>query len=174
MAALASSPLLADMNYTNLELSFIDVDLGRNVDGNGFEVSGAYEFNDNLFLFGEWQDQNLDFGVDGRQLEFGAGLVRGINDKLDFVGTLSYLDTELKAGGVTAGDDGLAISGGIRALVTDAVQLDASLKYIDFDDSDTGFSFGGRYYFNPTMAIAASADFYDNADTLRVGFRWEF
>jgi hypothetical protein len=176
-AAMASSPLLAEMNYTYLELSLVDLEVGQgpfNVDGNGFEVAGAYEFNDTLFVFGEWQDQDLDFGVNGRQLEVGAGLVYPINDKLDFVGQLSYLDAELKAGGITASDDGLALSGGIRALVTDAVQLDASIKHIAFDDSDTGFSFGGRYYFNPTMAVGASADFYDNADTLRIGFRWEF
>lgn len=177
MAALTSSSLLAEMNYNNLELSFVDIDLGGsgfNVNGDGFEFSGAYEFNDSLFLFGEWQDQNLDFGVDGRQLELGAGLVHGINDRLDFVGQLSYIDTELKAGNIKVGDDALALSGGIRAMVTDAVQLDAGIKYIDFDNSDTGLSFGGRYYFNPNMAISAAADFYDNADTLRLGFRWEF
>lgn len=179
VAALAPSLLLADMNYTNFEVSFLDVELDQgpfNVDGDGFELAGAYELNDRVFLFGEWQDQSLDFGVDGRTIEIGGGYTHSFSDKLDFVGQLSYLDSEVKAGNLTADDDGLALGGGIRALVTDAVQLDASLKLVDFDNSgsDTGFSIGGRYYFNPSMAIAASADFNDNADALRVGFRWEF
>jgi hypothetical protein len=76
----------------------------------------------------------------------------------------------------TFDDDGLAVGGGIRSRVAESIELDASLKLVDFDESgsDTGYSFGGRYYFNDTMAVGASADFNDNADTLRVGFRWEF
>ena len=31
-----------------------------------------------------------------------------------------------------------------------------------------------RFYFNDSMALGASLDSYDNADTLRLGFRWEF
>jgi hypothetical protein len=178
LAALAPSALLADMNYTKLEVSMIDTELDGpfNVDGDGFEIGGAYELNDKIHVFGQWQDQSLDFGIDGRSLELGAGFSHGFSDKLDFVGTLSYVDAEVKAGNVTADDDGLALGGGIRTRVADSFEVDAGLKYVDFDESgsDTGWSFGGRYYFNDSMALGASADFNDNADTLRIGFRWEF
>jgi long-subunit fatty acid transport protein len=178
LAAMAPSALLADMNYTKFEVSMIDVevDQGVDVDGDGFALGGSYELNDQIHLFGEWQDQSLDFGIDGRSLEIGGGWSHEISDSLDFVGTLSYVDAELKAGNVTADDDGLALGGGIRTLIGESFQVDAGLKYVDFDESgsDTGFSLGGRYYFNDSMAVGASADFNDNADTLRVGFRWEF
>jgi hypothetical protein len=178
LAALTPNLVLAEMNYTNFEVSFIDVELGQNsnVDGDGFELAGSYELNDRIFLFGEWQDQSLDFGIDGRSLEIGGGMAHSFSDKLDFVGSLSYVDAEVKVGSLTADDDGLALGGGIRSRVAESVELDASLKFVDFDQagSDTGMSIGGRYYFNPSMALGASADFNDNADTLRVGFRWEF
>jgi hypothetical protein len=47
---------------------------------------------------------------------------------------------------------------------------------VDFDESgsDTGLHVGARYYFNDSMALGASLDDNDNADTLRLGFRWEF
>jgi len=112
----------------------------------------------------------------GRSVELGAGLTHGFSDKLDFVASLSYVDAEVKAGNFTADDDGLALGGGIRSRVADSVELDAGLKYVDFDNAggDTGVSVGGRYYFNDSMALGASADFNDNADTLHIGFRWEF
>lgn len=179
-ALLATAPYaaLADMNYTNLQISYIDVEAGRggNVDGDGFEIGGSYELSNSIHLFGSWQDQSLDFGIDGRSLEIGGGWTHGLSDTLDFIGTLSYVDAELKQGNQTDDDDGLALGGGIRARFADQFELDAGLKYVDFDESgsDTGFSIGGRYYFNNSMAVGASADFNDRADTLRLGFRWEF
>jgi hypothetical protein len=179
VAALAPRLVLAEMSYSNVEVSFIDVEVGQgpfDVDGDGFEIAGSYELNDRIFVFGEWQDQSLDFGLDGEALELGAGLTHGFSDKVDFVGTLSFVDTEVKAGNVTVDDDGLALGAGVRGRVNDSVELEAGLKYVDFDESggDTGLTFGGRYYFNPSMALGASADFNDNVDTLRLGFRWEF
>jgi opacity protein-like surface antigen len=177
-AALVPNVLLADMNYTNLEVSLLDVEqeAGPNVDGDGFEVAGSYELSERIFLFGEWQDHSLDQGVDGRVIEVGAGLAHDFSDKLDFVASLSFVDAEVKSGNFTADDDGLALGGGIRSRVADSVEIDAGLKYVDFDNAggDTGLSVGGRYYFKNSMAVGASADFNDNADTLRIGFRWEF
>jgi hypothetical protein len=176
-AAFAPGLVLADMNYTNFEVSMIDVENDSvNVDGDGFALEGSYELNDRFHLFGEWQDQSLDFGIDGRSLELGGGYTHSFSDKLDFVGTLSYVDAEVKVMNATFDDDGLAVGGGIRSRVAESIELDASLMLVDFDESgsDTGYSFGGRYYLNDTMAVGASADFNDNADTLRVGFRWEF
>jgi len=169
--------VLADMNYSNFEISMLDVESdSANVDGDGFAFAGSYELNDKFHLFGEWQDQSFDFGIDGRSLEVGGGYTHSFSSTLDFVGTLSYVDAELKQGSFTADDDGLAVGGGVRTQLSDSFQLDASLKLVDFDESgsDTGYEIGGRYYFNDSMAIGASADFTDNADTLRLGFRWEF
>jgi hypothetical protein len=179
MAALAAPSLaLADMNYSKFEISVLDVEVaqGLDVDGDGFELGGSFELSDSIHLFGSWQDQSLDFGIDGRSLEIGGGWSHSASDKLDFVGTLSYVDAELKQGSFTADDDGLALGGGIRTRLGDSFELDAGLKYVDFDQagSDTGFNVGGHYYFNDSMALGATADFNDNADTLRVGFRWEF
>ena len=176
MAAFVPGLGFAEMNYTNFEVSLLDVELDStvNIDGDGFALAGSYELNDKIFLFGEWQDQSLDFGIDGRSLEAGAGYTHSFSDTLDFVGSLSYVDAELKLGSQTADDDGLSLGGGIRTLIGESFQVDAGLKYVDFDESgsDTGFSVGGRYYFNDSMALGASANFNDNADTLRLGFRW--
>jgi len=173
MAALAVPGLaLADMNYTNFEIDYLDLDADSGVNGDGFQIGGSWELNDQFHLFGSWQDQSFDGGFDGETLEVGAGWNHGFSDTLDFVGTLSLVDSEIES----FSDDGLALGGGIRSRLGESFELDAGLKYVDFDESgsDTGISVGGRYYFNDSMALGASLDSYDDADTLRLGFRWEF
>jgi hypothetical protein len=178
MAALLPSASFAEMNYSKVEVEFIDVELDgvANVDGDGFALSGAYELNDRLFLQGEWQDQSFDFGIDGEQLELGAGLRHEINSDLDFVGTLSYIDAEVEAAGFSVSDDGLGLGAGIRTRLNESFEFDAALKYVDLDDSgsDTGVELGGRWYFTKSMALSFGMDSTDNLDVLHVGFRAEF
>lgn len=178
LAAFGPGVVLADMNYTKLDVSILDVELDGpfGVDGDGFSLGGSFEVSDRLHIFGEWQDHSLDGGVDGRSIEIGAGVTHDFSDTLDFVGTLSYLDSEVKLGNFTADDDGLALGGGVRSRLADSFEVDAMLKYVDFDEAggDTGVLVGGRYYFNDSMALGTSAELNDNADTLRIGFRWEF
>jgi hypothetical protein len=171
-ALCAPSALLADMNYTNFEIDYLDLDADSGVNGDGFEIGGSWELNDQFHLFGSWADQSYDGGADGETLEVGAGWSHGFSDTLDFVGTLSLVDAEVES----FSDDGLALGGGIRSRLGESFELDAGLKYVDLDESgsDTGIIVGGRYYFNDSMALGASLDSYDDADTLRLGFRWEF
>jgi hypothetical protein len=177
LIALAPAAALAEFNYSNVEVRFIDVELDgpANVDGDGFAISGSYDMSDRWFLHGEWQDQSFDLGIDGQSLEFGAGYKHEINPDLDFVGTLSFLDTEVELGNASIEDDGLALGGGIRSRLGESFEIDAMLRYLDLDsDSDTGFSLGGRYYFTDSLALSFGTEMYDNVDTLRVGFRAEF
>lgn len=179
VAALGPALVRAEMNYSKVEVSYVDTEISQgpfDVDGDGFGLAGSFELNDRIHLFGEWQDQSLDYGIDGEWLEVGGGYTHSYSDNLDFVGTLSFVDSKVELGGLSADDDGLALGGGVRTRLNPSFEVDAMLKYIDFDESggDTGFTIGGRYYFNPSLAFGASADFYDNTDTLRLGLRWEF
>ena len=177
-AAAPGAALADDLSYSDFEVSWVDLELdgAANVDGDGIELAGAYEVSQKIHVFGKWQDQSFDFGIDGRAFELGAGLHHTLNSKVDFVGTLSYVDQEVKFGGVSADDDGLGLGAGIRSRLADSFELDAMLRYVDFDNagSDTGVVLTGRYYFNKTMAVTVGTDMTDDLDTLRVGFRAEF
>lgn len=179
LAAALPGTALAELHYSTFEARLIDVDVDTgagDVSGDGFSIAGSYEITDKLFLFGEWQDQDFDGGIDGRGLELGAGLSHEIKPDLDFVGTLSLVDQELELGPFSADDDGLALGGGIRTRLAESFELDAMLRYVDMDEagSDTGIRLGGRYYFTDTMAVSFGMDTNDNADTMHVGFRAEF
>lgn len=170
VAAFVPGVVLADMNYTGVEINYLDLDGDAGISGDGFELVGSWELNDDFHLFGSWEDQSFDFGIDGEVLELGGGWNHGFSDTLDFVATLSYVDVDYDVGS----DNGLALGGGIRTRLGDSFEVDAGLKYVDLDESDTGLHVGARYYFNDSMALGASIDDNDNADTLRLGFRWEF
>jgi hypothetical protein len=176
---LAPAAAFAEMNYSVVEGSLVDVELDGpgNVDGDGIEIAGAYELDDRFFVLGRYQDLDLDFDIDGRFIELGAGLHHPLNDTVDFVATLTYFDSELDGpGNGSADDDGLGVSGGIRAELSPEWQVDASVKLVDTDSSgtDSAFAFGGRYYLKQNMAVSAAAEFGDDADTIKIGFRYEF
>jgi len=180
LCLLAPTALLAQetgpgMSYSAFDVGYlIDVELDGpgNIDGDGFEIGGSYELTDKFYVFGEWQDWSLDAGVDGEQLELGGGFHTPLSNTVDFVATLSYLDAEIGNGD----DDGLGLSGGVRARLSDSFELDGGVRFVDFDEggNDTGFTVGGRWYFADNMAITARADFFDDVDVLGVGFRVEF
>lgn len=178
LLAQASVDSGSQMSYSAFDASYlVDVEIdGTNIDGDGFEFGGSYSLNDKFYLLGSWQEQSFDQGIDGRQLELGGGFHTPLGNTVDFVATLSYLDAEIESNFGSADDDGLALGGGVRARLSDSFELGANLKLIDFDQSgsDTGYTVGGRWFFADSMAITASADFFDDVDVLRVGFRAEF
>jgi opacity protein-like surface antigen len=177
--AMAPAAAFADMSYSNVELKYLNLSLSdsvANVNGDGFAISGQYALGAKMFLLGEWQDQSYDFGIDGHQYELGAGFHHGINSTLDFVGSLSYLDSKVSAGGFSVSDNGFGLGAGVRTRLGKDFELDAALKYVDFDKggSDTGISANGRWYFKKTMALSFGIDSTDNVDVWHLGFRAEF
>jgi hypothetical protein len=182
LCLLAPTALLAQetgpgMSYSAFDVGYlVDVELDGGADGDGFEIGGSYEITDKFYLLGEWQDWSFDGGIDGEQLELGGGFHTPLSNTVDFVATLSYIDAELSGNNFSVDDDGLAVSGGVRARLSDSFELNGAVRLVDFDEggNDTGFTVGGRWYFDDNMAITAHADFFDDVDVLGVGFRVEF
>ena len=179
LLALAPAAAFAEMSYSNVELKYLDLSLSDgffNENGTGFALDGSYALNSKVFLLGEWQDDSYDFGVSGRTYELGAGFHHAISSTVDFVGTLSYLDSKVSGGGASVSDNGFGLGGGIRARLAKEFELDAGLKYVDFDKggSDTGLHVDGRWYFKKAMALSFGIDNTDNVDVWHFGFRAEF
>ena len=180
-AALLALPGIgrAEFNYTAVDFSYADVkvDVGPfNVDGDGFALGGTYTVSDAFFVGGSYEDYGLDFNVDASILEIGGGYFYTFNEDLDFVATFSYVDTEVSSGGLSADDNGLAIGGGVRARLSDRIDVDAMAKITDFDkgDNDSGVELRGRYFFNDDFAVTAQIDLGKDIETMRIGIRKEF
>lgn len=169
----------AQMNYTSVEINFVDIDLGNDfldVNGDGFELYGSYALSENWFVFGQYQNQDFDFGADGSSLEVGAGYHLPLAENVDFVAAAAVVDAEVSRGPVSADDQGIAIRAGARAHLGRAFEVEGGFEYVNFDeaDSDTAWVVRGRYYFTRRLAVTAGTDLSDHADTFRLGFRVEF
>jgi opacity protein-like surface antigen len=99
-----------------------------------------------------------------------------LNETLDFVATLSFVDAEVSTGPFSAGDDGLALGGGVRYAISEEFEVNAMVEFVDMDfaGSDTGIELRGRYYFTEEFAVSAQLDLAKDIETFGIGIRFEF
>ena len=178
-ALLVPSISSAEFVYTNIQASFVDVELSSgfaSLNGDGYRFEGSIDLNEKFFLQGELEEQSFDFGIDGSTLEVGVGYHHSFSSTFDFVGTASFVQADVDVRGFGADDDGIQLGGGVRTRMTDAFEVEASLQYRNMDEggSDTGIELLGRYYFTDRYAFFLETDLDDNVDTLSFGFRAEF
>jgi opacity protein-like surface antigen len=179
VAALLTVPALsqAEFNYSSAEFNYLlDVEVEGDLDGDGMGVSGSYEIADSFFIGASYEDFDLDFDVNGDWLEVGGGYFHDLNEDLDFVATVAFVDVELSSTFGSAEDDALALGGGIRTRLSDAIEVDAMVEYYDFDESgsDTSLDLRGRYYFNSDFSVQLKMNLGSDFETLAIGVRSEF
>lgn len=172
---------VADPSYTYAEGSYLYIDIDdTGADGDGFGLAGSVALTDMFHLFGDYASADLD-GPAGGDLDFetwqvGGGINFSLADNLDLVGRVSYLNAEVDFPGPgSADDDGFGLYGGLRAKLGVPVELEGGIQYADLDDAgdDTSLVLGGRYYFNPRVALGLSADIGDDVTVWGVNLRLE-
>ncbi|MGH8530694.1 MAG: outer membrane beta-barrel protein [Nevskiales bacterium] len=186
LSALAAEGL--SYNYVEADYFQGDIDVpGGEVDFDGFALEGSFGFNEMFYVTGQYADASIDeTGVDGDS----EGISLGIGGHtsqwtggVDLFGVLSYeraeVDISVTSGGITrsfkADDDGFGVEVGLRSLVTAALELNGSVKYVDVGDADgTGFEIGAVYSFTPTIAALAAYQDGEDSSGFLVGGRLYF
>src|SRR5688572_5762775 len=85
-----------DLGYSQTELDDFDAD------GDAFSISGAFALAANWHIFGAYADGSGDVDgfsnvdIDITSWNAGLGYNRSLNDKIDFVGRVSYVKSELE------------------------------------------------------------------------------
>jgi long-subunit fatty acid transport protein len=165
-----------------------DGTFGDDLDGDGFAVGASFAVTDMLHIFASYGDSDLDlnlFGFDVNvgysTLTAGAGLNFDVSETVDVVGQLAYVDAEVDVsvpgfGSASEDESGYGLAVGVRGMVTEDFELNASINYVDLggDASDTTFSFGGVYSFTPVFALQAGFSFGDDVNSIGVGARLAF
>lgn len=169
--------------------------------GSGGFIGGAWQFGDNLHLFGEFASANEELevsdGVSTVEGEFdvvrwrvGVGYAHPISDTARFYGRLSYDNTEfkdLKVAGfdldADADEGGLGGEVGMLWAATPALHLQGHVRYTsvgevaaegsDAFDSDILVGVNGRWYFRPDFALVTGYE-YGKITTFNVGVRYSF
>ena len=167
-------------NYNYLQASYGAVSFDDSlidVDGDGFGISGSFAINESFHIAGEYQTADMDFGVDLNFFEAAFGYHAVMSENLDLTAQIGYLNTEVEVSGFgSVDDDGLLIGAGFRAAMTDRVELNGGLDYIDFDlgggetRANAGFLFG----LTDNMTVGAKASFWDDINVYQLNLRFDF
>jgi len=168
--------------------------------GGGF-VAGAWQFRENLHLFGEYsstsQELEISDGIDTDEGDFdvvrwrvGVGYAYPFSPTASFYGRLSFDNAELKdlrvAGfdlDAAVDDDGIGGEVGMIWAATQALHLQGHVRYTsvgevvtegsDTFDSDTLVGLNGRWNFRPNIAFITGYEF-GKITTWNLGVRFTF
>ncbi len=178
--ALSATAGAQGFGYSYLQASYGTVSFDDSivdVDGSGFGVSGSYAFNEDFHIAGEYQTADMDFGVDLNILEVSVGYHTALSQKLDLTAKFGYLNAEIEAAGVgSSDDDGFLIGAGVRGALSDTVELNGGIDYIDFDQGggETRANAGFLFALTDTMTVGAKASFWDDINVYQLNLRFDF
>lgn len=207
-----------DLSFTYLEGGFIagfvndvedsgtitdngsTLELETDSGGGGF-IGGAWQFWENMHLFGEYglasQDLEVSDGIDTVEGDFdlvrwriGVGYAYPFSPTMAFYGRLSFDNAELKDVQVSGFDldadvdeDGIGGEVGMIWAATPAIHLQGHVRYTsvgdvadegsDPFDSDILIGLNGRWYFRPDFALVTGYE-YGKITTWNLGVRYAF
>lgn len=154
-AALAETP---SYNYIEGVYQRVDLDddFGPSIDGDGFGIGGSYELAENWHIFGGYSTTGFDFGIDLNELAIGGGYHADISDTTSFYANLAYVRAEVDASGFGSVDDnGYGLMVGLRGMVTERLELDGNLGYVDLGDGSDGTALGASALYAFTDGFSA-------------------
>jgi hypothetical protein len=156
-AAAAKGPeyTYAEIGYENFDGDF------SNGDGGGVNIS--FGSTDHVFLKFDYSRLFVDFSsvppthADADRFQVGGGAHYGITDTIDVLGALSYVDIEYSNGVPAYGDDGYLAEIGVRAMLSKALELNATVSSLHLDgDNNTGYGVGAVFDITKTFALSGS------------------
>jgi hypothetical protein len=143
--------------------------------GDGFAIGGSLELGKNLFGFASVNDVDYDGGISSNLFNAGLGFNWALSPDLDLVSGVSWERIEAKVAGLSASDDGIGLSVGLRGRV-DRLELTGTVKYSDFGHNSNDFTLGasGRYYFTENFAAGPDISHNDDGTNWGISFRYDF
>jgi hypothetical protein len=189
LAVFSQTTAARGFDYTYAEAGYRNID-SDNYSGDGFRVALSYGATDHIHIVGEytrlWIDDidnasSVDIDLDEFQLGFGGHY--SITDKIDLVGTLTYVDDEFTGDArpdslgfktnINESEEGYEAKfyGRIQALKK--LEMTPHVIHRDVSDSDTGFGVGLVYDLSRKFAIRFEGTHYsdDSTTDLFLGLR---
>jgi hypothetical protein len=169
----------SQLDYTYVELAYDESDFevagGGDVDGDGLTLSGSFAITDEWHAFASYGNADLDFGIDIDTWAIGAGYRYPLRDDIDLYGRVLYINSETDVPGpFDLDDDGLGLQFRIRSLVTDVLELEGGIQYIDVGDNDTSLQAAARYHFTEALSAGIGLTFAGDTDGISINARFSF
>ncbi|MBI2380505.1 MAG: outer membrane beta-barrel protein [Gammaproteobacteria bacterium] len=187
LTAFAGAAQAASPNYDKIEFGYNHLsvdDEGFDVDFEGYVLNGSVSVSDHFFLQGGIEslgDDESNADADIRSYNAGVGFRAAIIDNVDFNATLDYLNTRWDGSDVDDdSEDGLALGLGLRAMVTDNLELAGMVKRVKYDGGGSADDFAlasATYNVTTNFGIFASMERCletSDADRWTLGARFSF
>jgi hypothetical protein len=176
---LAGPALAADISYNYGQLGYQwatleDVLPGLDVDGDGFGFGGSFEVGDSGFIQAGYQQISFDYGINFDQISAGIGYHAALSQSTDFFAVLSYVKAEVTVVGAgSASEDGYGATIGVRGMVTEKLELDGTIDYVDLGNGADGTAFGAAaiYNFTDIFSLALDVGLEEDAVSYGLGVR---
>jgi hypothetical protein len=168
-----------DYSYVQGSYGRVDFDaLGRSLEGDGPGISASFAIGESFHIYGEYQTADLGLSVNFNLTELGAGYHTDITHSLYVYANVGHVAIGADAGGGTfsANDDGVSVGIGLRAAVSETVELFGGLDYVDLDDpySETRVNAGFELGVTENIGVGLKAIFWDNLNIFQISARLYF
>ena len=173
-----------DLSYSYAEGGFgiVDVD-AFSEDGDGYFVGGSLGFGTNWLGYVEYSVASFDEGgaeADVDEIQIGFGGHFPMNDDVDFIGKLAYVDQSIDVsvpgfGSASDSESGYMLSAGVRGVAVGRLDLTGEIQYVDVGESDdTGLALRGLYAFTDMFSLGARVGMSDDVTEYGVFARFTF
>lgn len=179
VVALSVHAQAADFSYNFVEAGFgtFDTDVnGGEIESEALGFSGSFELDNNLFVRVGYSTEDVDdYDVEGTLLGFGIGGFTPISEKTNAYAQFSFLRAEVEAAGFGSDDDtGYGFDVGIRHMLNEKIEVNAAVGVTSlFDETDTGFGFGGRLHLNDRASFGVNYSKADDTTGMTFSLRFE-
>lgn len=161
----------AEPSYQNVNIgySIIDID-GTSTDLTGLTFGGAFRPNEQVLL----SFQHARYKEDSLKVNttvIGGSYLHALSNTTDAYGGISLVQASAELGSVSSSDSELGLNVGITSRISDALQLDGGLGFVD---GDMALSVGGRLFVDPKISIDLSLASGDDSTTTTIGASYIF
>ena len=173
LVALSGTAVRAEEpSWSYLEAGYLNVDPDAlSGSGDNWFAGGSFEFLQHLHVLARYLDGDYAAGVDQSYWKVGVGWHGLLGEKVDAVGELHWVDTEV----ANVGDDGYQLTGGVRWRMVKFIELDGFFNYTDLDASGSQESLEGRILFDIwRLSFGAAYETSDDYDQYNAFVRFNF
>ena len=179
--SLGASAQLPTFDFVEVGSSVHDHDFSGE-DFGGYELEGSYQFIDDFYVAGKHvsaTESDLEIAT----TTVGVGYQMGVTEHSIFYTQFDIANVlfERDAAGKFE-ETGFQLGVGYRHMVTDSIQLQAGLKYLDAGEVDATFgdynptyvTLGANYSFDEDFAIYADFETESDSDRYSFGLKYDF
>jgi hypothetical protein len=172
----------AEFGYSFVDFAIIpdaEVDSGESdFDGDGFQLRGSIDVQDNFFAVVEIEDLGFDDDVDFTRWLIGGGGHWPINATMEVIGRAGIVRYEVDQGPFDDDDTSFFFGGRLRAQVAARVEVEGGIEFVNTEVVGFGdeiFLVGeGRYHFNNQFSVGGLLNIGDDAKKIGVYGRYNF